>query len=208
MPVDLPATLRLHALWLGAHPDGRRAMLRDADLHGADLRGAELSNADLRGANLRGADLCMAKLHGANLRGADLCGARLFCAALIDADLRNVDLRSADLRNAILRNANLRGVMGLPVAPDYRERLKAVAQQVLDQPDRLDMTRWHSECGTAHCLAGWAIQQAGPVGKILEKLHGSHLAGLLLLGTEAASHFYDSKLDIIPWLASIAHQEA
>jgi hypothetical protein len=182
MPVDLPETLRLHALWLRNHPDGKRANLRGANLRGADLRDAYLNGADLSDANLSGANLRGAYLRGANLRGANL--------------------RGADLRDAYLN-----GAVGLPIASDSQERLKAVAQQVLDQPDHLDMTNWHSKCGTTHCLAGWAIQQAGPVGEILEKLHGSHLAGLLLLGTEAANHFYDSKLDVIPWLASIAQQE-
>jgi hypothetical protein len=204
MPVDLP--------------DGKRA-----DLRGADLCGASLSDADLRGANLCGANLCGANLCGANLRGANLSGANLCGANLCDADLRDTNLSDtnlsganlryanlcgADLRGTNLRDADLRGAVGLPIASDSQERLKAVAQQVLDQPDHLDMTYWHSKCGTTHCLAGWAIQQAGPVGEILEKLHGSHLAGLLLLGTEAANHFYDSKLHVIPWLASIVQQEA
>ena len=48
------------------------ALLRDADLSGADLRGADLRDADLSGADLRGADLRGADLHYANLRGADL----------------------------------------------------------------------------------------------------------------------------------------
>jgi hypothetical protein len=213
MPVDLPETLRLHALWLRTHPGGKRANLRGADLRGASLNdsnlgGADLRDANLRDANLRGADLRDAYLNGANLRGASLNDANLGGADLRDANLRDANLRGASLNDANLGGANLNGAVGLPIASDSQERLKAVAQQVLDQPDHLDMTNWHSKCGTTHCLAGWAIQQAGPVGEILEKLHGSHLAGLLLLGTEAANHFYDSKLDVIPWLASIAHQEA
>jgi hypothetical protein len=197
MPVDLPETLRLHALWLRGHPDGKRA----------DLNGANLSDANLCGANLGGANLCGANLCGANLSGANLRGADLSSADLSGANLSGANLSGANLSGADLNGADLNGAVGLPIASDSQERLKAVAQQVLDQPDHLDMTNWHSKCGTTHCLAGWAIQQAGPVGEILEKLHGSHLAGLLLLGTEAANHFYDSKLDVIPWLASIVQQE-
>ena len=48
----------------------RNADLWDADLRGADLRNADLWDADLRGANLGGANLRNADLWGANLRGA------------------------------------------------------------------------------------------------------------------------------------------
>ena len=48
------------------------AVLRGADLSGADLRGAVLRGADLSDADLRGADLSDADLRDAVLRGADL----------------------------------------------------------------------------------------------------------------------------------------
>lgn len=104
---------------------------------------------------------------------------------------------------ANLRGANLRGAMGLPIAEDAPARLQAVAVAVLAQPAVLQMGSWHSECGTTHCLAGWAIHQAGPVGAVLERLHGPSLAGLMLLGTEAARHFHDSNEAALDWLRSI-----
>jgi hypothetical protein len=196
----------------------RGANLRGANLYGANLRGANLCDAnlcdanlcaaDLRDANLQDANLYDANLSGANLYGANLRGANLYGANLCDANLCDANLRDASLHGANLCDANLRGAMGLPVASDSQKRLKAVAQQVLDQPDSLQMDDWHSKCGTAHCLAGWAIHQAGPMGEILEKLHGPYLAGLLLLGTEAAEHFYESNFDVVSWLGSIAQQPA
>ena len=143
--------------------------------------------------------LCDANLRGANLRDADLRG-----AILRDADLRGAILRGADLRGAILRGADLRDAEGLPIAEDAPDRLQAVAATVLAQPAALQMSAWHDDCGTAHCLAGWAIHQAGPVGAVLEQLHGPRLAGLLLLGTEAAQHFYDSNETALEWLRSIS----
>jgi hypothetical protein len=173
MTLDLAETLRLHGLWLQDDPAGVYANLRSANLCGANLRDADLCDADLRGANLRDADLRGANLRGADLRGADLCG------------------------------ADLRGAAGLPIAEDAPARLQAVAATVLAQPAALHMGDWHSDCGTTHCLSGWAIHQAGPVGAVLERLHGPHLAGLLLLGTEAAEHFYDSNETALEWLRSI-----
>ena len=174
MAIDLAETLRLHGLWLQDDPAGVRANLCGANLRGANLRGADLCGANLRGANLRRADL-----RGANLRRADLCGA---------------DLRGADLC----------GAKGLPIAEDAPARLQAVAAAVLAEPEALQMGSWHSDCGTTHCLAGWAIHQAGPLGAVLEQLHGPAVAGLLLLGSEAAQHFYASNETALEWLRSIS----
>ena len=59
---ELEEVLRLHGMWLRSENGGKRAVLRGADLQGADLRGA-----DLQGADLRGADLQDANLRGANI---------------------------------------------------------------------------------------------------------------------------------------------
>ena len=69
---ELEEVLRLHGMWLRSENGGKRAVLRCADLQGANLRGADLQDADLRGADLQDANL-----QGANLRGADLQDANL-----------------------------------------------------------------------------------------------------------------------------------
>jgi len=192
------------------------AILRDASLRGANLSDANLSDANLSGANLfganlRGASLIDANLRGANLRGASLSGANLFGAnlsgaSLIDANLSGANLRGANLSDANLFGANLSGAVGLPIADDAPQRLQAVAAAVLDGDGAtLAMGCWHT-CDTTHCLAGWAIHQAGTIGKTLESLHGPHMAGLLLLGHEAASHFYDSDKEAIEWLRSVVQK--
>jgi len=117
------------------------------------------------------------------------------------------DLRGADLRDADLRDADLLGAIGLPIQPDAQQRLQAVARQVLAQPEHLQMTAWHSDCGTAHCLAGWAIHQAGDLGRQLEADHGPAVAGLFLLGTEAALHFYDDNATALQWLQSVVEAQ-
>ena len=43
---------------------------------------------------------------------------------------------------------------------------------------------------------------AGDEGKALEAKHGSYLAGLSLLGPEAAAHFYDINKAATAWLRS------
>jgi hypothetical protein len=79
---DLKRILDLHRKWVYGEGGGERAILRGADLIGADLsdadlRGADLSDADLRGADLSGAVLSDAVLIGAVLSGADLSDAVL-----------------------------------------------------------------------------------------------------------------------------------
>ena len=53
-PEQLQEVLTLHRAWLNGAAEGRRAVLRGADLSGADLRGAVLRGAVLSGADLRG----------------------------------------------------------------------------------------------------------------------------------------------------------
>ena len=139
--------------------------------------GTEGVRADLRGADLRGANL-----YGANLYGANLSGANLYRA----------NLERADMRKAI----------GLPIVADAHARLKAVAMAALTDADALNMNTWHT-CQTAHCIAGWAIHQAGELGRTLEAIHGPDLAGRLLLGHEAALHFHDDNDAAKAWLQSV-----
>jgi hypothetical protein len=133
--------------------------------------------------------------------GADLHGVSLSGVNLHGAILRGADLRDADLCDADLSVASLCGAMGLLIAADAATRLQAVAEAAL-QPGALRMDAWHS-CGTAHCIAGWAIHLAGEPGRIMESMMGSHLAGLLLLGVEAAEHFYDSNDKAMEYLQSV-----
>ena len=110
--MDIKEILKKHKMWILGEDGGRFADLRNADLHGANLRnanlhGADLCEANLRDADLRNADLCEANLRDADLRNADLHGANLRDADLHGADLRNADLHGANLRNADLCEANL-----------------------------------------------------------------------------------------------------
>ena len=81
-PEQLKEILDNHKMWLAGKEGGKRAILIDANLEGADLRRTDLRHAYLGGANLRcanleGAYLGVADLRSADLRGADLRGADL-----------------------------------------------------------------------------------------------------------------------------------
>jgi hypothetical protein len=139
--MDLQDTLDAHQDWLDDCDEGKRACLREADLHrfdlykadlscaelahanlrGADLRGANLQKTNLRDANLRRANLRYADLHGANLREADLGEARLTNANLGSANLMGANLNEARLEDASLLNANLSGANGLISPAEYLE---------------------------------------------------------------------------------------
>ena len=190
-----PKQLRLHAAWWRGEPNGQRLVMP-----AADLRGADLCNADLRAADLSGADLSDAVLCDADLRGADLCD-----ADLRGADLRGANLLGANLLGADLRGADLRGAAGLAIAADAAQRLRAVAQAALAAPDALRMGGWHT-CDTTHCVAGWAIAQAGEPGRLLEAAMGPEVAGLMLLGTEAHAHFFDDDDTARAWLQEVLEQ--
>ena len=175
-----------------------KAIASGANLSDADLSGANLRDANLRDANLRDADLS-----GANLRGADLRGANLRDADLSDADLSGANLRDANLSGADLRDANLRGAdlsgakFSIPFTPDP-QLINKVAAKALATNDALDMDIWHT-CETTHCIAGWA-NHLHPEGRLLEHFTSPYLAARLLLGDEAASHFFDSNDAAREWL--------
>ena len=180
--------LELHKVWLNINGEqGERA----------DLSGADLSGANLRGARLRGAHLWRANLRGADLRGADLRGANLDGANLYGANLREANLSKASLSKAILSGAKLS-----EAKLDYQIEqglLQKIAKMITEDPSCLHMGSWH--CGTAHCISGWACELAKG-GKELEESHGPAVAGLLLLGPEAHSHFYDDDETALAWLQS------
>lgn len=165
---ELKKILADHKKWLYDEPGKKRAILQDADMKNAYLRGdnlrrADLCRADLRGADLREADLFKADLRGANLedadlrdadlRGADLRGANLRRADISDADLRGADLQGADLReafcaialfaNADLRGADLRGAYVWHAATDG---MKTDAETIID---------WPMECPETGSFIGW-----------------------------------------------------
>jgi uncharacterized protein YjbI with pentapeptide repeats len=137
-----------------------------------------------------------AYLTRANLTGADLTGAYLTRAYLTGANLTG-----AYLTRAYLTGANLSGVIGLKIAADAPARLLAVARAAL-QPGALYMNDWHT-CETTHCISGWAVHLAGEVGCVLETAVGVHMAGLYLLGVEAAGHFYDTNKEATKYLQSV-----
>lgn len=203
------------------------ADLRDIDLEGVDLRRAELQyaylrntnlvNADLRGANLTGARLMITNLKGANLRDANLRGSNLRGAILRNTNLANADLRGADLEvadlegadlsGANLRGANLRGaylqrsnLKGADLDFDIQQGLlEDIVKIVTKEEDKLEMDKWHSDCGTTHCLAGWACRLNSRA-RQLENSHGTEIAGLLTLGVEAHSYFFKSNKQTMDWL--------
>jgi hypothetical protein len=88
----------------------------------------------------------------------------------------------------------------LPPPDVAAQRLRDVAAAALLTPQSLDMGEWHT-CETTHCVAGWAIHQAGPDGYALEAEVGPSAAGTVLLGLEAAHHFHVSDAKAREWLA-------
>jgi hypothetical protein len=117
-------------------------------------------------------------------------------AIAIGADLRRADLRDADLRGADLRDARSGG-LAIAASTEGKALLRRILTQITECPESLDMSDWH--CGTAHCLAGWAVT-LDPRGPELERAQGTRSAGMILLGVEAATHFNDTNTDALKWL--------
>ena len=159
----------------------------------------DLIEADLTDANLHAADLTRANLRGAKLTEANLLGAYLFGANLLGANLRKANLRCAKLDD---------------MYSDIQVSFDDVAEVILSHRDRLDMARWHGDndwhngaaypvdqCGTSHCAAGWAHHLAAlKRPELLDEKVNVYLVGRLVMGDEAAEHFFDDNDEFIEWL--------
>ena len=95
--------------------------------------------------------------------------------------------------------------LSLPVVSDANLRLKVVAKAILSDPRRFEMASWTgcNECGTTHCIAGWARELGG--GPVTDFAHqfGDEMLGLALLGHEATPHFYDTNELALKYLQSV-----
>jgi hypothetical protein len=89
----------------------------------------------------------------------------------------------------------------LPVIPDASMRLALVAKTVLANPACLAMERWHSECGTAHCIAGWAEHMLGDQAVVASSMFAPYVLGMVLLGVEASGYFYKDNNEALEFLA-------
>ena len=65
-----------------------------------------------------------------------------------------------------------------PIIDDIHRRVYEAASA--SNGTRLDMRVWHSECGTAHCRAGWVVTLAGDAGRALEARIGTANAAHLI----------------------------
>lgn len=164
---DLDESIRIHNIWLTTDgDDGHRAVLSDLDLSGLDFSNANLKMAsiidsNISGANFQGSNLTEARLVGSDFSGANLRGANLWRADLRGANLSGANMLGADLSYANMENASLEDAIwpdGKPAATIEQsdELARIIAAKVLHEPGDLVMGEWHSDCGTAHCLAGWA----------------------------------------------------
>lgn len=89
----------------------------------------------------------------------------------------------------------------LPSPEVAAKRLRDVAEAALLTPQALNMWEWHS-CGSAHCIAGWAVHLEGADGYKLERETSSSTAGTILLGLEASKMFLTSNEVARDWLKS------
>ena len=133
------------------------------DLAGAgieDLRGACI---DLAGATL--AELVAARidLDGAGIAELRAAGIDLSGATLTEVHAAGVERprRYTHPHTAHAAGIDLRG----PDTPSIPDIHRVVRDAVGAEGERLDMRKWHSDCGTVHCIAGWVVTLAGAAGE-------------------------------------------
>jgi uncharacterized protein YjbI with pentapeptide repeats len=133
--------------------DVTESNLESAHLAHAILRHTNLTAANLDTCYLKKADLTRVVLQNANLTSVDFTQ-----ADLTYADLSDSNLTDADLSGAILSDVNLRGAIGLGTREDEIAFARDLLRKLAIGEGKLSMRHWHSpNCGTTHCLAGWAF---------------------------------------------------
>lgn len=117
------------------------------------------------------------------LEGATVIGDVGLCQCALDgADLSGLVGFDVHPLQSALAAAKLPFVV--PVVDDLDAKILA---QVESEPDTFDMDVWHSSCGTAHCLAGWAVHLAGKAGYALEEATIAEDAGALIYAKSTGS---------------------
>ncbi len=92
----------------------------------------------------------------------------------------------------------------------YVELLRDVVKQIVNHPETWDQTVFHSSCGTAHCVAGWAAVMEGKFRYSEISNCGFFTTGQKLLGlTDLQAHFLFAgcaTLDEIVWFLEKAEE--
>jgi hypothetical protein len=64
--------------------------------------------------------------------------------------------------------------------------IENIHQKIAEQINALEMSQWHSPCGTTHCRAGWVVELAGEQGKALEKATSTPFAAMCIYKVSSA----------------------
>ena len=129
-------------------------------------------------------------------------------ASLYDAYFRDCTFENCNFENANIRDISFEDCTfentKFPYSEVFDENLiYKVAEEIFLQPYKFDMGWWHCEnegCEATHCIAGWAVRLS-PIGKEVEEKYGPPTAGLLLLGYDAYTHFYDNNREALKYLS-------
>jgi len=116
----------------------------------------------------------------------------------------DVDLRGAKLANNSFGCDEIISLIPPLEIVSEPNLVQRIAQIITENPNSLDMSDWHSGCGTTHCLAGWATT-IHPQGVELEKMIGTGAAGKILL-PEGAHLFFKREEEVMEFLESAIAQ--
>lgn len=160
--------LRLHAKWLNDETGGVQAVFKDVRIENADTMGLNLACVHVE-------NMHMENVHLDNVTMRHGC---VIDTHLTDGGATRVTLENVRMTRLVVTNVTFDGVP-LPAVPNID---KAILNLIEENPSSFDMSVWHSECGTAHCRAGFAVKLAGEAGAELERLIGTANAATLIYG--------------------------
>lgn len=167
------------------HAHDPRYNFSSENLSNHNFRGRNFENTYFYDAILDGADFTGSNLYGAIFDGAQchhtqFTHCHLNHTSFTGTDLREADFSYAHLLGATFSGANLQGVTGFPHVTPIPSLNTMIFQRVNHDRPRLEMSRYHSRCGGAHCIAGWIVTLAGAEGAELEATYGPNAAATFI----------------------------
>ena len=128
------------------------------------------------------------------------------CWAAVKQNAEALEFVPRSLRKEEICRAAGVSLADVPIIEDIHH----VVYEAARAQGALDMSLWHSVCGTAHCRAGWVVHLAGEAGAELEQKVGTPSAAALIYQASdplmaADPDWYQANDDALEDMAHMEH---
>lgn len=131
-----------------------------------------------------------------------------FPGTILESNIFSETIEDTDFREASLKKNDFMAAypQGFIIPPIEVQLVPDIGKQILNEVrsrglKSLNMCNWHSDCGTAHCIAGW-VAVLHPQGRIIEEMFSTEISGYILF-PEAAKYFFEDEEVALKFLETL-----